>query len=165
MIVAKQVKAARVLIDFSQDDLADAAKLSIPTVQRMEASKGPVRGNAVNVWQLQKALEGCGYRVHRRLQRQRPRRTATPRRHAHKAYRPGTSQVVSACRLSALAAPLFWKNEEKRGKARMTKLGTVETAETRRTESLPRLIWLIPAGVGKEPRSEPAAEKRPKGDK
>ncbi len=60
MIVAKQVKAARVMIDFSQDDLAYAAGLSIPTIQRMETSKGPVRGHAVNVWKLQKALEDAG---------------------------------------------------------------------------------------------------------
>ena len=60
MIVAKQVKAARVMIDFSQDDLAHAAGLSIPTIQRMETSKGPVRGHAVNVWKLQKALEDAG---------------------------------------------------------------------------------------------------------
>ena len=60
MVVAKQVKAARVMLDLTQSDLAYAAGLSIPTIQRMEASKGPVRGHAVNVWQLQKALEDAG---------------------------------------------------------------------------------------------------------
>ena len=43
MIVAKQVKAARVMLDLTQSDLAWGASLSIPTVQRMEASNGPVR--------------------------------------------------------------------------------------------------------------------------
>ncbi len=60
MIVAKQVKAARVMIGLTQSDLAWGASLSIPTVQRMEASNGPVRGNSRNVWQLQKALEDAG---------------------------------------------------------------------------------------------------------
>ena len=60
MIVAKQVKAARVMLDLTQSDLAWGASLSIPTVQRMEASNGPVRGNSRNVWQLQKALEDAG---------------------------------------------------------------------------------------------------------
>ena len=60
MIVAKQVKAARVMLDLTQSDLAWGASLSIPTVQRMEASNGPVRGNSQNVWQLQKALEDAG---------------------------------------------------------------------------------------------------------
>ena len=60
MIVAKQVKAARVMLDLTQSDLAWGASLSIPTIQRMEASNGPVRGNSRNVWQLQKALEEAG---------------------------------------------------------------------------------------------------------
>ncbi len=60
MIVAKQVKAARVMLDLSQRELAWGASLSIPTIQRMEGSNGPVRGNAANVWKLQKALEESG---------------------------------------------------------------------------------------------------------
>ncbi len=60
MILAKQVKAARVLINYSQKYLAMRSRLSVPTIQRMEASDGPVRGNSQNVWQLQKALEDAG---------------------------------------------------------------------------------------------------------
>ena len=60
MIVAKQVKAARVLLAMSQRYLAWRSDLSIPTIQRMEASDGPVRGNSQNVWKLQNALEEAG---------------------------------------------------------------------------------------------------------
>ncbi len=60
MLTAKQVKAARVLLDMDQKHLAAASGLSLPTIQRMEASKGSVRGNAENVWKLQKALEAAG---------------------------------------------------------------------------------------------------------
>ena len=60
MLTAKQVKAARVLLDMDQKQLAAASGLSLPTIQRMEASKGSVRGNAENVWKLQKALEAAG---------------------------------------------------------------------------------------------------------
>ena len=60
MLTAKQVKAARVLLDMDQKQLAAASELSLPTIQRMEASKGSVRGIAENVWKLQKALEDAG---------------------------------------------------------------------------------------------------------
>lgn len=36
MISANQIKAARVLLDWNQKDLAEAAGLSLPTIQRME---------------------------------------------------------------------------------------------------------------------------------
>ena len=59
-ILARQLRAARVLIGWEQKHLAEAAGLAIGTIRRMEASDGPVRGNAENVWKVQRALEDAG---------------------------------------------------------------------------------------------------------
>jgi predicted transcriptional regulator len=40
----RQVKAARALLGWSQDELAKAADVSIPTVKRLEALDGPLGG-------------------------------------------------------------------------------------------------------------------------
>ena len=60
MLLAKQLRAARTLIDWEQRHLANATGLAIGTIRRMEASDGPVRGNAGNVWKIQHALEEAG---------------------------------------------------------------------------------------------------------
>ena len=60
MLLAKQLRAARVLIEWEQRHLANATGLAIGTIRRMEASDGPVRGNAGNVWKVQRALEDAG---------------------------------------------------------------------------------------------------------
>ena len=60
MLLAKQFRAARALIDWEQRHLANATGLAIGTIRRMEASDGPVRGNAGNVWKVQRALEEAG---------------------------------------------------------------------------------------------------------
>ena len=44
MITGGQMKAARALLGIDQKQLADLAGLSVPTIQRMEASEGTVRG-------------------------------------------------------------------------------------------------------------------------
>ena len=59
-ILAKQLRAARVLIGWEQRHLAEAAGLAIGTIRRMEASDGAVRGTADNVWKVQHALENSG---------------------------------------------------------------------------------------------------------
>lgn len=60
MISASQLKAARALLGMDQRALAEAAGLSLPTVQRMEASKGTVRGNVDSLVKLVAALEAAG---------------------------------------------------------------------------------------------------------
>jgi len=60
MISASQLKAARALLGIDQRTLAEAAGLSLPTVQRMEASKGTVRGNVDSLVKLVGALEAAG---------------------------------------------------------------------------------------------------------
>ncbi|MHA6645736.1 helix-turn-helix domain-containing protein [Mesorhizobium sp. A623] len=44
MITAAQMRAARALLGIDQKTLAERAGVSLPTIQRMEASNGDVRG-------------------------------------------------------------------------------------------------------------------------
>ncbi len=60
MIIATQLRAARSLLTWGQKDLAEASGVSLPTIKRMEASDGEVRGTASNVWKVQRALEDAG---------------------------------------------------------------------------------------------------------
>jgi transcriptional regulator with XRE-family HTH domain len=60
VITAAQLKAARALLGMDQRALAQAAGLSLPTVQRMEASKGTVRGTVDSLVKLVVALEAAG---------------------------------------------------------------------------------------------------------
>ena len=48
------------MLGIGQRALADAAGLSLPTIQRMEASDGNVRGNVDSVIKLIAALESAG---------------------------------------------------------------------------------------------------------
>ncbi|MCX7296349.1 MAG: helix-turn-helix transcriptional regulator [Hyphomicrobiales bacterium] len=56
MITGTQMRAARALLGFDQRALAKAAGLSLPTIQRMEASDGVVRGNVDSLMKLVDAL-------------------------------------------------------------------------------------------------------------
>jgi transcriptional regulator with XRE-family HTH domain len=60
MITAAQLRAARALLDLDQRQLAALAGLSVPTIQRMEASAGVVRGNVVSLMKLIAALDSAG---------------------------------------------------------------------------------------------------------
>ena len=59
MISALQLRAARALLEWNQKDLARAAGLSLPTIQRMETI-GLHRSSAGNVNKIQLALEAAG---------------------------------------------------------------------------------------------------------
>lgn len=54
------MKAARALLGIDQRQLAEAAGVSLPTIQRMEASEGQVRGNAETLMKVVEALERSG---------------------------------------------------------------------------------------------------------
>lgn len=54
------MKAARALLGIDQRQLAEAAGLSLPTIQRMEASEGTVRGNVDSLVKLVDALDRLG---------------------------------------------------------------------------------------------------------
>ena len=60
MITAPQLRAARALLRMDQRALAEAAGLSLPTIQRMEASEGNVRGNVDSLVKLIRALDDAG---------------------------------------------------------------------------------------------------------
>ena len=60
MLTATQLRAARALLDVDQRDLADMAGLSVPTIQRMEASDGVIRGNVDSLTKLIAALDKAG---------------------------------------------------------------------------------------------------------
>jgi len=60
MITASQIRAARALVSMDQRKLADLAGLSLPTIQRMEASDGVVRGNVDSLMKLMAALDAAG---------------------------------------------------------------------------------------------------------
>ena len=60
MITAAQLRAARALLGMDQRDLAAASGLSLPTIQRMEASEGVIRGNVDSLMKLIAALEAAG---------------------------------------------------------------------------------------------------------
>ncbi len=60
MITSAQLKAARALLGMDQKTLAEASGLSLPTIQRMEASEGTIRGNVDSLMKLVSALAAAG---------------------------------------------------------------------------------------------------------
>ncbi|MGA8902027.1 helix-turn-helix domain-containing protein [Bradyrhizobium sp.] len=60
MITAAQLRAARVLRGIDQRRLAELSGLSVPTIQRMEASEAMVRGNVDSLVKLIAALDAAG---------------------------------------------------------------------------------------------------------
>lgn len=60
MITAAQLRAARAMLGIDQKQLADRARLSLPTIQRMEASDGVIRGNVDSLTKVVQALEDLG---------------------------------------------------------------------------------------------------------
>ena len=60
MITAAQLRAARVLLGIDQRRLAELSGLSVPTIQRMEASETMVRGNVDSLVKLITALDAAG---------------------------------------------------------------------------------------------------------
>lgn len=60
MITAAQMRAARSLAGVDQRELAEKSGLSVPTIQRMEASDGVIRGNVDSLMKLIAAIESFG---------------------------------------------------------------------------------------------------------
>jgi transcriptional regulator with XRE-family HTH domain len=63
VISAGQLRAARALLGIDQRQLAELSGLSVPTIQRMEASDGVVRGNVDSLVKLTGALETAGIQL------------------------------------------------------------------------------------------------------
>lgn len=60
MITAGQMRAARALLGIDQKTLAEMAGISVPTIQRMESSKGNVRGVVDTLARVVDALDRAG---------------------------------------------------------------------------------------------------------
>lgn len=60
MITSAQMRAARAMLGLDQKQLAELAGLSLPTIQRMEASGGQVRGIIDTLMKVVEALEDSG---------------------------------------------------------------------------------------------------------
>ena len=60
MITAAQLRAARALVGIDQRQLAEITGLSVPTIQRMEASDGVIRGNVDSLMKLIAGLDAVG---------------------------------------------------------------------------------------------------------
>lgn len=56
----RQVKAARALLAWSQEQLSNAADVSIPTIKRLEAHDGPLGGRNETGTKIRLALERAG---------------------------------------------------------------------------------------------------------
>lgn len=60
MITSSQLRAARALLGIDQRQLAELAGVSVPTIQRMEASSGNVRGVVESLTKVVDALNRAG---------------------------------------------------------------------------------------------------------
>ncbi len=60
MLQAAQIRAARALLGWRQEDLAKAAKVGLATVARIERGEGMVQGNFSTIIRIQQALERQG---------------------------------------------------------------------------------------------------------
>jgi transcriptional regulator with XRE-family HTH domain len=56
----RQIKAARALLAWSQEELAAAANISIPTIKRLEANDGPLGGRSETADKIRQALNVAG---------------------------------------------------------------------------------------------------------
>ena len=57
---SEQLRAARALLNWDQKSLANASKVSIATIKRLEPQSGPIKANAVTIDALRRALEQAG---------------------------------------------------------------------------------------------------------
>jgi transcriptional regulator with XRE-family HTH domain len=60
LITAAQIRAARALLGIDQRQLAEMAGVSLPTIQRMEASAGNVRGVVETLTKVVEAFDRAG---------------------------------------------------------------------------------------------------------
>lgn len=61
LTTGNQLRAARVLAELEQKDVAELAKVNVNTIRNMEsAGSGPIAGRAANVQVVQRVLEAAG---------------------------------------------------------------------------------------------------------
>ena len=57
---AEQLRAARALLDWNQDQLAEKSGVGVATIRRLEGQRGNLRTYSDTLWRLQTALEQAG---------------------------------------------------------------------------------------------------------
>jgi len=62
MLHAEQIRAARALLGWRQDDLAKAANVAPATIYRLEKGEGPLMGYVSTLMRIQSAFENAGIR-------------------------------------------------------------------------------------------------------
>ena len=60
MLEPAQIRAARALLGWRQEDLAKASKVGTATIQRIEKSEAPITGYVSTVMRIQTAFEHAG---------------------------------------------------------------------------------------------------------
>jgi transcriptional regulator with XRE-family HTH domain len=60
MIFAEQLRAARALLGWNQQQLAVQSKVGLATIRRLEAQSGPIRAISETVWRIQNCLKESG---------------------------------------------------------------------------------------------------------
>lgn len=60
LITSNQIRAARALIRWTAQDLADSSGVAISTIKRMEVMEGVPAGNIKTLTAIQAALEAAG---------------------------------------------------------------------------------------------------------
>ena len=60
MLTSPQIRAARALLDWLQEDLAKKSKVGLATIQRLERGQTVVAAQVATVIKLQSALEKAG---------------------------------------------------------------------------------------------------------
>src|ERR1700690_485874 len=63
MITAAQMRAARALLGIDQRQLAEMSDVSLPTIQRMEASEGNARGVVDTLTKVVEAFDAAGVQL------------------------------------------------------------------------------------------------------
>lgn len=59
-MIGEQIRAARALLGWTANDLATHSGVSYPTVQRLDATRGPVSGRFETVEAIRKTFEAHG---------------------------------------------------------------------------------------------------------
>jgi transcriptional regulator with XRE-family HTH domain len=59
-ISSEQVRAARALIRWEQRELAEASKVSLPSIKRLETTPGPLAAQPRTIHAIRSALESAG---------------------------------------------------------------------------------------------------------
>jgi len=60
MLLSQQIRAARSLLGWDQNELARQSKVGITTIRRIEGTAGLIKSTTGTAWRLQQALEKAG---------------------------------------------------------------------------------------------------------